>query len=166
MGRKRSTPSGGEEIIISYARGRLSTPSGEYEFYHPQGIRWGCKRCGACCRDASHRRRRILLLPADVDRLEKAGECGFEVEVKGESPFVAEMRRVEGACIYLTEEGCRVYPHRALLCRMYPFWMERDGRVFEIRVDTRCPGFGHGGELRGEFYRDLLTRALEQRGDA
>ena len=165
MGKTRSAAPDGREVIIPYARGRLTTPSGEYEFYYPKGIRWGCKRCGACCRDASHRPRRVLLLPADVERLERAGEEGFKVEVKGEPPFVAEMRKAGGACIYLTEEGCRVYPHRALLCRTYPFWIERDERSFEIRFDARCPGFGHGGELREGFYRDLLTQALGQRGD-
>ncbi len=76
------------------------------------------------------------------------------------------MRKAGGACIYLTKEGCRVYPSRALLCRMYPFWVEREGRSFEIRVDTRCPGFGHGREVKEDFFRDLLMRALEQRGDA
>jgi hypothetical protein len=48
---------------------------------------------------------------------------------------------------------------------MYPFWVEREGRSLEVRVDTRCPGFGHGGELREEYYRDLLINALEQRGE-
>jgi Fe-S-cluster containining protein len=162
---KRKGMTEGEEIVIPYARGRLTTPSGEYEFYYPK-VRWGCKRCGACCRDASHRPRKVLLLPVDVEKLEKAGEVGFKVEVKGEAPFVAEMRKAGGACIYLTKEGCRVYPHRALLCRTYPFWIERDGRSFEIRFDARCIGFGHGGELKEDFFRDLIKQALEQRGDA
>lgn len=165
MGKKRGAMTEGNEIVIPYARGRLTTPSGEYEFYYPK-VRWGCKRCGACCRDASHRPRKVLLLQADVEKLEKAGEVGFKVEVKGEAPFVAEMRKAGGACIYLTKEGCRVYPHRALLCRTYPFWIERDGRSFEIRFDARCIGFGHGGELKEDFFRDLVEQALEQRGDA
>jgi Fe-S-cluster containining protein len=165
LGKKRGTIMEGDEIVIPYARGRLTTPSGEYEFYYPK-VRWGCKRCGACCRDASHRPRKVLLLPADVEKLEKTGTVGFKVEVKGEAPFVAEMRKAGGACIYLTKEGCRVYPHRAMLCRTYPFWIERDGRSFEIRFDARCIGFGHGGELKEDFFRDLVEQALEQRGDA
>ncbi len=165
MGKKKGVTQGGREIVTAYTRGRISTPSGEYDFYYPKGLRWGCKRCGACCRDATHRPRRILLLPVDVGRLEKAGEKDFKVDVKREQPFVAEMRKVGGACINLTGEGCRVYQSRALLCRAYPFWIEKDDRSFEIRFDLRCPGFGHGGELKESFFRDLLTQALEQRGE-
>ncbi len=164
MGKRRGGAGESREIVIPYARARLTTTSGEFEFYYPKGIRWSCKRCAACCRDASHRPRRILLLPSDVERLEAAGEREFTEEVRREEPFVAEMRKVEGACVNLTEEGCRVYPNRALLCRMYPFWVEREGRSLEVRVDTRCPGFGHGPELKEEYFRDLLTRALEERG--
>ncbi|MCX6649926.1 MAG: YkgJ family cysteine cluster protein [Candidatus Bathyarchaeota archaeon] len=166
MGKKTKVLREGGEIVVPYARGKITTPNGEYEFYYPKGVRWGCKRCGACCRDASHRPRRVLLLPSDVSRLAEAGEDGFKLDVKGEAPFVGEMKKVGGACIYLTEEGCRVYPHRALLCRTYPFWIERDGRSFEIMYDARCIGFGHGGGLGEDFFRDLVEQALEQRGDA
>jgi Fe-S-cluster containining protein len=68
----------------------------------------------------------VLLLPADANRLEEAGEREFMVEVKGKEPFVAEMGKAGGACIYLTREGCRVYHHCALICRMYPFSVERE----------------------------------------
>ena len=166
MGKKKGVMKEGDNIVVPYAWGKISTPSGEYEFYYPKGIWWGCKRCGACCRDASHRPRRVLLLPSDVARLEKAGEKDFKLDIKGEEPFVGEMKKAGGACIYLTKEGCKVYPHRALLCRTYPFWIERDGRSFEIMFDRRCIGFGHGGELREDFFRDLVLQALEQRGDA
>ncbi len=70
-----------EGVVIHYARGRFTKNAIEYVFYYPKGIRWGCKKCGACCRDASHRPRRILLLPADVDRLENAGEKDFSIDV-------------------------------------------------------------------------------------
>jgi Fe-S-cluster containining protein len=166
LGKKSLFAREGDEIVIPYARGKITTSTGEYEFYYPKGIRWGCKRCAACCRDESHRPRRVLLLPYDIARLEAAGEKDFKVDVKKEDPFVGEMKKVGGACIYLTKEGCRVYPNRALLCRTYPFWIERDGRTFEIRFDARCPGFAHGGELREDYFKSLIEMALEQRGDS
>ena len=152
-----------KEVVIHYARGKLSTPSDEFTFYYPKGIRWGCKRCGACCMDTAHRPRRILLLSSDVERLEKCGEKEFKTELRGERPFIAEMRKRSGSCIYLIEKDCRVYPNRALLCRTYPFWIEKDGEVFEIMVDPHCTGIGRGGELREDFYRQLLLHAVEQR---
>jgi Fe-S-cluster containining protein len=164
MGGKGDKDEEDEGFVIHYARGKAGKSPNEYVFYYPKELRWGCKKCGTCCRDASHRPRRILLLPTDIDRLEKAGEKEFSVEIPGENPFVAELRKNRGACIYLTQKGCGVYPHRALLCRTYPFWIERDGNIFEIMVDSRCPGIGHGGGLDESFYRDLLMEALEQRG--
>jgi Fe-S-cluster containining protein len=131
MGNKMRSQTDGEEVVISYARGRVTTPSGEYEFYYPKGLRWGCKRCGACCRDASHRPRKVLLLPGDVERLEAAGERDFKIETTSEEPFVGEIRKKGGACVFLSREGCRAYQHRALLCRTYPFWIERDGNTFD-----------------------------------
>jgi Fe-S-cluster containining protein len=166
MRKKRQTPDDGEEVVISYARGKLLTSTGDYEFYYPKGLRWGCKRCGECCRDASHRPRRVLLLSKDVERLEKAGEKDFKVETKGEEPFIGEMRKAGGACVYLRKEGCIVYPSRALLCRTYPFWIERNGRSFEIMFDARCTSINRGGELKEDFYSDLIMQALDQRGDA
>jgi len=166
MGKKRQTFSESEEYVIPYARGRFSTPTGNYEFYYPKGLRWSCKRCGFCCRDSSKRPRKILLLPKDVERLGKIGEKDFQVEVKGEDPFVGEMKKTRSACVFLTKEGCRVYPSRALLCRTYPFWIERDGKSFEIRFDAECMGIFHGGELKEDFFKELVVQALEQRGDA
>ena len=162
---KRSEVMESREVIVPYARAMLTTVSAKFEFYYPKGIRWSCKRCGTCCRNASHRPRRILLLPSDITRLEGVGEKDFMERVKGEEPFIAEMKKMGGACVKLTEKGCMVYPSRALLCRMYPFWVEREGRSLEVMVDTRCPGFGHGPELKEDYFRDLLTIALKERGD-
>ena len=160
MGKTRVREDKRHEVIIPYARSRITAKTGDYEFYYPKGIRWKCKRCASCCRDASHRPRRILLLPSDIEKLEKAGETKFTTEVKCEDPFKAEMRKDSGACVFLTEKECRIYSNRALLCRMYPFWVEKEGRSLEVRIDTRCPGFGHGSELKEEYFRELLTLAL------
>jgi len=165
MGRRKIRSVEEREVVIPYASASLNTLSGVYEFYYPKCIRWSCKRCGACCRDDFHRPRRVLLLPSDVERLEKADERMSITEVRGEEPFIAEIRKEGGACVNLTKEGCRVYPNRALLCRMYPFWVERDRGSLEVRVETRCPGFGHGSSLMEEFYKNLLTHALEERGE-
>ena len=165
MGKIKSRGGDSREIVIPYSRAKLMTTSGEYEFYYPKGIRWGCKRCGACCRDSSNRPRKILLLPSDIERLEKAGEKEFTEKVKCDEPFFAEMKKKGGACVNLTDYGCRVYTNRALLCRMYPFWVEREGRSLEVRIDTICPGIGHGPELKEDYFKDLLTYALEERGN-
>jgi Fe-S-cluster containining protein len=105
--------------------------------------------------------RRVLLLRKDVKLLEAAGETGFH-EPAEEGRFVAVMRKQEGRCVFLGEDGCRVYGDRPLLCRMYPFYVERQGDVYVIGVDEGCPGVGGGEALTEEFFRGLLGYALSQ----
>ncbi len=165
MGRPKKNKLVEEGVVIPYARSWLETPSGKFEFFYPKELKWECKKCGSCCCDAQHRPRRILLLSTDIERLEKNGMKDFTTKVKGEEPFIAQMKKSKGACINLTPTGCRVYLQRALLCRMYPFWVEREKRSFEIMVDTRCPGIGQGSDLNEGFFRELLSDAIAQRGE-
>jgi len=156
---------------IPYERSSLShEEEGEtrkVDFIYPVGLRWGCTKCGACCMDAPKRERRILLLPGDLERLrEAAGETeAYSGPLSGGGPFVAEMRKAGGRCFFLGDSGCRVYPQRPLLCRMYPLWVEREGDLLIIRVDGDCPGLGSGEELDEVFFRLSLGLAVSERGD-
>jgi len=145
-----------QNVEIHYSRRRLVNG---IEYFHPKGLRWACKRCGACCRDSRLRPRRVLLLSTDVKRLKNAGKSDFSEMVKGEEPFTSIMRKSRDSCIFLTPKGCSVYPSRALLCRTYPFWVEKDGPALVILVDTACPGVGSGPEIGEGFYRGMLEEA-------
>ncbi len=117
--------------------------------------------------DAPGRERRILLLQGDLERLrEAAGEPeAYSVPIGGGGPFVAEMRKAGGRCFFLGESGCRVYPERPLLCRMYPLWVEREGDLLIVRIDEDCPGLGSGEELDEDLFRRALGLAVSERGD-
>ena len=132
----------------------------EIEFFYPLNIQWGCIRCGACCGDVGDRVRMVMLLDRDLDRIEAAGETDFFDEWD-EGSFSAIMKKVDGKCVFLTGERCRIYEHRALLCRMYPFWLEKQEDVFVFGVDKDCPGNGQGDYLEDGFFRALLKMALE-----
>jgi Fe-S-cluster containining protein len=132
----------------------------EIEFFYPLNIQWGCIRCGACCGDVGDRVRMVMLLDKDLDRIEAAGEVDF-FEEWDEGNFSAIMKKVDGKCVFLTEEECRIYEHRALLCRMYPFWLEKQEDVFVFGVEKDCPGNGQGDYLEENFFRALLKMALE-----
>ena len=145
----------------SHHRGTLNQNGKIIEFYYPAGLTWSCINCGRCCRDTEGWERRVLLLEKDITRLEEAGEQGF-YEQTDEGKFVAVMKKEDGRCVFLGENGCMVYEDRALLCRMYPFYVERQGDVYVVGVDTGCPGVGGGEELAEEFFRGLLGYALDQ----
>lgn len=145
----------------SHRRGTLIHGGAEKEFYYPAGLSWMCRRCGRCCMDVEGWDRRVLLLRKDVARLEEAGERGFHAPA-AQGRFVAVMRKRDGRCVFLGEDGCTVYGDRPLLCRMYPFYVERRGDVYIVGVDEGCPGVGGGGTLTETFFGGLLGYALDQ----
>jgi Fe-S-cluster containining protein len=148
-----------------YYGGALNHGGVKVEFLYPAGVRWGCARCGRCCRDVEGHERRILLLEGDIRRLEEAGASGFR-EATGSEPFTGLMLKKDGVCVLHGPEGCTVYGQRALLCRMYPFWVERLDDAYVIRVDPECTGVGEGEELGEGFYRELLGSALAEMDDS
>jgi len=59
-------------------------------------------------------------------------------------------------CIFLTSEGCRIYPVRPHQCRTFPFWPHilRSKRRWRS-VKERCPGIG-----KGEVYTEDEIKAI------
>jgi Fe-S-cluster containining protein len=135
----------------------------DVEFIYPTALKWTCKRCGACCINPKNRERRILLLKSDLERflLDELYSIGNTKPVEDQDPFVAEMKKTNGSCVLLTENGCKLYGSRALLCRMYPFWVERQDTLLIIRHDDDCPGFGSGEPVTENVFRKLITLAIE-----
>jgi Fe-S-cluster containining protein len=39
---------------------------------------------------------------------------------------IALKRRADGACIFISETGCRIFPLRSFICRVFPFWYDQD----------------------------------------
>ncbi|MBN1682164.1 YkgJ family cysteine cluster protein [Candidatus Bathyarchaeota archaeon] len=136
------------------------------EFMYPLGLKWSCKRCGLCCQNVDDYIRHILLTDSDLERF-KTGSyniCEISELSNEEAPFKNEMKKKLGKCVMLTESGCKSYEFRPLLCRMYPFWIERKNDVFIIRLDNDCKGFGTGDNLTEEFYKKLIAFAIKERG--
>jgi len=116
--------------------------------------------------DVEGRDRRVMLLEKDLERLKAAGEQGFYTPIDGDR-FVAVTKKRDGRCVFLGEEGCRVYETRPLLCRMYPFYVDRQGNVCVIGVDGGCPGVGGGPLSRRRISRgSSATPSTRWRGRA
>ncbi len=143
--------------FLTYAR---EDGSEEIEFYYPANVTWSCTHCGACCGDVDKRERSIRLLYKDIQRIEEVTEGEF-YERWEDGSFEGLMLKEDGKCLFLTDEGCRIYENRALLCRMYPFWLERQDDLFMFGIDADCPGRGEGDVLGEDFFRGLLTMALD-----
>jgi Fe-S-cluster containining protein len=142
--------------ILDYNRGGKTEI---IEFYYPESIEWSCVGCGTCCGDIDQRNRMILLLPDDIVRIEKIGENGFYKDWDEDS-FTGIMCKEDGKCFFYTGDGCRIYKNRVLLCRMYPFWLEKQNDFFVFGIDHECPGNGQGEFLDEGFFSSLLQMAL------
>ncbi len=147
-------------LHLGYLTYQRDSGSEEVEFYYPSGVNWGCVRCGACCGDVDKRQRMIRLLDKDMDRIDEVTDEDYCMDWD-EGSFSGLMLKNDGKCIFLGDDGCRIYDNRALLCRMYPFWLERHEGLFVFGVDVDCPGQGKGELLGEDFFRDLLKMALE-----
>jgi Fe-S-cluster containining protein len=93
-------------------------PEGNSQDPRAEAFGYICRRCLNCCHH-----KHIQLNPYEVARLARnrgvsttALRRDFTVDGAG----VALAQNEDGACIFLTAEGCGVHPDRPLVCRLYP----------------------------------------------
>ena len=93
---------------------------------------YSCRACGHCCRD-----KRIQVNPYEILRLSK--NLGFSSQefieryLAEEGPYI-QFESI-GACPFLKNSSCTVYPDRPLVCRLYPLgrYINSDGNeLFSI----------------------------------
>jgi Fe-S-cluster containining protein len=137
--------------------------------YDPE-FRFKClKNCGKCCEILE-----VPLRDEDIERIEELGYSAWEfvdyekLFYRGDKflGYALKKRPFDGACVFLDPETkkCRIYPHRPLACRLYPFVFVKNGKKMEIyvREDSFCPGINHpqGEPVTKEFllreYGDIL----------
>ena len=126
-------------------------------------IGFRCERCGDCCRGEENS---VALFPFEIREIMAAvgGEGWLDVaepplegewDIEGNFHTLEWRLRKEGRdCKYYSEEGCRIYKARPLLCQTYPFYLE-EGRLRW----SDCRGLG--GEIgfeEAQKIADLLKR--------
>jgi hypothetical protein len=126
-----------------------------------EGLRFSCRRCGACCTGAPGY---VWLAEADIRAL--AAALGLDPPA-----FVARYaRRVDGAwslreerdgrCVLFEPDcGCRAYGARPAQCRTWPFWPRVVATPASwAREAAECPGMNSGPLVeRLEIERLLRT---------
>ncbi len=103
-----------------------------------EAIKHHCQRCGACCRWEGD----VCLTDADVTAI--AAYLGLtEVDfietycrLRGNRQGLSIIDDDEGACIMLTETGCRIQPVKPQQCSEFPYRWNFPG------WEERCPGAG------------------------
>jgi uncharacterized protein len=132
-------------------------------YFFDAGIRFTCRRCGACCTGAPGVVRvnaeEITALAAYLDQpVALVIETYLTVWEDGYRIMEAD----DGRCLFF-EDGCRVYPVRPTQCRTFPFWFRN------LRSETRwaaiqqeCPGIGSGHYYAKDEILDFLFTGMGQ----
>ncbi len=111
----------------------------------------GCGRCGTCCVDPI-----IPLNDEDVRSITKhtgipaADLCRFYSEDDMEWPDDSEdwvhlrygkrlmvLRKVRERCLFLENDGCRIYKFRPRVCRIFPYDFQFTDDLSEMDVDLQ-----------------------------
>ena len=117
--------------------------------WYRDGLRFGCTRCGACCRGAGN----VWIEDEEIARLANSLDMSDDdfravyTRRAGRRGVVLRQQRNQD-CVFWSSAGeCEVYGQRPRQCSTYPFWSanlhSRENWAAEARA---CPGIG-GGDL-------------------
>lgn len=97
-----------------------------------------CLRCGACCRWAGD----VCLTDADIAAIAQYFQMTENdfinqyCHLRGNRQGLSIIDNDEGACIMLTEQGCRIQPVKPQQCSDFPHRWNFPG------WEQKCPGVG------------------------
>lgn len=136
------------------------------EWFEPDGLRFECTQCGACCTgppgavwfDEDEGRAIASHLGLGYDEFLKT--YAFFVRGEGGGWSLRERETEHGHdCVFLDRSGggggvCSLYGLRPTQCRTYPFWPEMVASVRAWADAARhCEGIGRGGFVSVESIR-------------
>jgi hypothetical protein len=131
----------------------------EKSFLDVNGLRFSCKRCSSCCREASGY---VFLSDNDLQKLASvlkmdkksiiAVYCRWVTDWKGEE--VLSLKEKSNMDCILWDNGCTVYTSRPLQCITFPFWdsVIATEQNWEIAA-SGCPGM-NSGDLHTKYKID------------
>ena len=135
-------------------------PLDQRSYFFDAGIRFGCRRCGACCTGDPGVVRVNQREITDI-----AAYLGMSVSQVVEA-FLYRWKNghriredSDGRCLFF-ENGCRIYPVRPKQCRTFPFWLSNlrsEARWKTIR--SECPGIGSGRLYTKNEILNILSRS-------
>ncbi|NJE47058.1 YkgJ family cysteine cluster protein [Thermococcus sp. GR7] len=127
------------------------------------------ENCGKCCYELE-----IPIRDEDIAQIEELGYNAWEfvdyekMFYRGDKflSYALKKRPFDGGCVFLNPGTlkCKIYNHRPLACRLYPFVFVKHGNKMEVYVkkDSFCPGINHpdGEPVTKEFllreYGDVI----------
>ena len=113
------------------------------QFDYPDNVCFDCSKCGLCCGDTILKKRCVLLLRSDAQKIVEHTNQSvnkFARKIYGKNPYIFEMR-TDGKCIFLKDNQCTIYAQRPLICKFYPVELTTaETGKYVFRVTSECPG--------------------------
>lgn len=139
--------------------GEPHKPRQRDKVWYAAGLRFSCVRCRQCCTGPPG-----YVWVAEDEMAAIAGFLGVSVQELAKGHCRRVWLRVSlkehsnGDCVFLTDEGCRVYPVRPSQCRTFPFWKAnlRSERAWDA-AKGRCPGMGCGRLYSREEIEQIMA---------
>ena len=149
--------------MLTFPRRELrggAMPEGDSQDPRAEAFGYICRRCLNCCHH-----KHIQLNPYEVARLARnrgVSTTALRREFTVDGTGVALAQTEDGACVFLTAEGCGVHPDRPLVCRLYPL-----GRHVSWEGDERFSHLEPHPRSAGERTdRGTIAQFLEDQGAA
>lgn len=129
----------------------------------PQGIQFECQsECSACCTleggyvYLNDEESASIASYLQVDKQDFLSSLTHEIDGK-----TALLDGENGACVFLEDGRCLIYPVRPLQCRTFPFWPEnlKDAASWQA-TKALCPGLGKGRQYPLQEILKILDSQL------
>lgn len=107
-----------------------------------------------------------MLLEGEVKRISRATGMKvseFTVEAKW-GAYTHRMKKRNGKCPFLDGKACKIYNLRPLMCRLYPFSIEKSGNTYMFGVSEDCPGIDLGKVVPEEEFKRMFEEARQALG--
>ncbi len=130
-------------------------------------FRFECQRCRFCCSGGPGY---VFLSESDLKRLEEGLKIERDKLIRlyarfvdyGDHYLLSLKERKNYDCVFLSEEGCRVYEFRPVQCSTYPFWKRIAENMKDyIREGESCPGIGRGRAYSKEEREAIMAKREE-----
>lgn len=137
------------------------------DFTYPSDVCFTCNGCALCCGDTDHKLRHILLLESEAEEISAATGQPIEDfcnESNGTQPYIYEMKKCEGDCVFLKDHKCTIYELRPLICRFYPFTLkfDADKDTYVFTATSECPMIGRGKPMAKKDFEALYALAKQR----
>ena len=114
--------------------------------WYADGLQFECTRCNQCCTGEPGYvwvdRNRVVSI---ADFLAMTVREFLSRYCRRVWWRISLKERDNGDCVFLTPQGCSIYPVRPEQCRSFPFWPDNlTSRQRWEAVRKRCPGVGKG----------------------